>query len=93
MKTKHEITGRVKLHYSHEIPGKENEEKACICCPGHKSHVYMQEIVLPEYASRYPAHFGLNLDGWVKSMFPFMKLNGRAIRVTAELVDEGKDGS
>lgn len=82
-----EIEGTVKLGHSNQIAGHENEKKVCICCPDFPSHVYQVSLDLPPYPTDYPEHFGRDLNLWVKSMFDFKKLEGRKIRITAELVD------
>lgn len=85
---KHEIIGTVRLGHSNQIPGHENEEKVCICCPDFPSHIYKRSLELPEYPTDYPKHFGSDLDLWVKSMFDFKKLEGRQIKVTIELLGD-----
>ncbi len=87
-----EIVGTVILRHSNQLPGRENEKKICICCPDFPSHVYGLDFALPAFGSAYPEHFGRNLDLWLRSMFPFKKLEGRKIRVSAELVPEAKGG-
>jgi hypothetical protein len=82
-----EIIGTVVLLHSNQLPGRENEKKDCICCPDFPSHVFGINFKLPPYPSVFPEHFGRSLDYWVQSMFSFTKLEGRRIRITAELID------
>lgn len=78
-----EITGTIELSYDREPDTK----KLCICCPGFPSHVYGQDFVLGFNSSRFndvPA----TLTDWLRDIFPFKDLDGRKIRITAELIDD-----
>ncbi len=83
-----EITATVVLGHANQIPGRENEKKICICCPGFSSHVYMIGTELSNFTSRYPSHFPRDLDNWLYSMFDLKDLEGRKIRITAELIED-----
>ena len=82
------IIGVVKLGHTNQVGGYENREKECICCPDFPSHIYKTELVLPSYPS---AHMGRNVDLWLRSVFEYKKLEGRKIRITAEVLDENND--
>jgi hypothetical protein len=57
--------------------------------PGFYTHIFYVGFELPKYVpNRFCEHEGRTLDQWVQSNFDFKKLEGRTIRITAELVEE-----
>jgi hypothetical protein len=87
--TRHEITGTVRLKYDADEAAK--GKKVCIDCPDFPGHVFSMYLELPPYPTSHPEHFGRDLKLWIDSVFRFKSLEGRRIRVTAELVPEGAD--
>jgi hypothetical protein len=83
-----EIIGTVSLMHSNQLPGREDEPKVCICCPGFASHIFGINFDLPEYPTDDPKHFGRNLDRWLQSSFPLKQMEGRRIRITAEIIED-----
>lgn len=71
------ITGTVVLGYDKHpaLP------KECVCCPDQPSHVRLKRLHLPDHAD--------GIDDWLKRTFDFKKLEGKRIKVTAELIDAG----
>lgn len=80
-----EIIGIVVLFHSNQIEGHENETKRCICCPDFPSHIYGMKLELPEYDTSFTSD--RRIDRWLESVFDFKKLEGRKIKITAELAD------
>jgi len=81
-----DIIATVVLGHSNQIPGREEKKKDCICCPGFPSHVHHVGTELNAFPSRYPSHFPRDLDNWLYSTFDLKHLEGRKIRITAELL-------
>lgn len=73
-----EITGTVKLGRSTSIE--------CVCCEG--SHIYSVDVALDTFKSVYPKHFKMDVENWIYSNFPLKHMEGRRIRITAEIIDE-----
>lgn len=76
--TKIETVGTVTLLKSVLKPG---EKKVCICCPGHESHVFGMFLALQEAPDRDFA-----IATWLKEHFNYLNLEGRKIKITAELL-------
>lgn len=60
--------------------------KQCICCPGFESHVYQTAFVIPYVQARGARQLQGDLDDWLHGLFEFKELDGRQIRITAELL-------
>jgi hypothetical protein len=80
---RHEITGTVGLCYNQTPrPG----SGPCRCCPGKPGHVFSTSLDLDAFASRFPDHFGMEVRYWLESVFAYTQIEGRRIRITAELL-------
>lgn len=78
-----QIVGTVELDYSRNP----RKPKQCLCCPSFPSHVYSEGFKLDPFETYFPDYFTRDLDHWLRSQFDFKSLEGRRIKITAELLD------
>lgn len=65
-----------------------DDESDCICCKGR--HIFWKGIVLDEFESDFPDHFPVNVDQWLRANFDYDSLEGKKIKITAEIIEETK---
>lgn len=83
---RHKIIGTVELMMSHELPGRSDEKKDCICCPEFQSHVYGVNLILDDFEPAWK-YQDRDLQNWLHSVIDLKKMGtGTRIKITAEVI-------